>query len=262
MQEYESSEVDEIDLGDLFLQLLASWKFIVVFSILGTVISLLVTLFLITPMYKATSTIYVLSRKDSAVNISDLQIGSALTQDYIKVFDIWEVHEAVISNLDLPYSYAKLRSMLTITNDSDTRMLDISVTSPDPEEAARIANEYASVSSAFIADTMSTEKPNIVSAALVPTNPVSPKKTTNVIIGFMAGFALAVAFLTIRILSDDKIKSADDLRKFCDLPTLAIVPFESDKSVKNDKQNRENMKKRAREEKMRAKAARKGSTNE
>ena len=262
MQEYESSEVDEIDLGDLFLQLLASWKFIVVFSILGTVISLLVTLFLITPMYKATSTIYVLSRKDSAVNISDLQIGSALTQDYIKVFDIWEIHEEVISNLDLPYSYAKLRSMLTITNDSDTRMLDISVTSPDPEEAARIANEYASVSSAFIADTMSTEKPNIVSAALVPTNPVSPKKTTNVIIGFMAGFALAVAFLTIRILSDDKIKSADDLRKFCDLPTLAIVPIESDKSVKNDKQNRESMKKRAREEKMRAKAARKGSTNE
>lgn len=262
MQEYESTEVDEIDLGDLFLQLLDSWKFIALFTVLGTVAALLVTLFLITPLYKATSTIYVLSRKDSAVNISDLQIGSALTQDYIKVFDIWEVHEAVISNLDLPYTYEELRKMLTITNDSDTRMLDISVTSPDPEEAARIANEYASVSSAFIADTMSTEKPNIVSAALVPTNPVSPNKTTNVIIGFLAGFALAVAILTIRILSDDKVKSADDVRKFCDLPTLAIVPLESEKAVKKDKQNRENIKRQAREEHKKARAARKGNDNE
>jgi len=254
MQDYESAEVDEIDLGELFLHLVSSWKMIAIFSVLGTVISLLVTLFLITPQYQASSTIYVLSRKDSAVNISDLQIGSALTQDYIKVFDMWEVHEQVISNLDLDYSYEKIRKMLTISNDSDTRMLDIKVTSPDPVEAARIANEYASVASAFIADTMSTEKPNIVSAALVPTNPVSPKLTTNVIIGFLGGFALAVAILTIRILSDDKVKSADDVRKYCDLPTLSIVPLEDEKAVKRDQEELNRVK--------RARSSRKGASNE
>ena len=69
--------------------------------------------------------IYVLSRRDSAINMSDLQIGTALTSDYIKVFQMWEVHEAVISNLDLPYSYSKMKSMLSVVNASDTRMLDI-----------------------------------------------------------------------------------------------------------------------------------------
>lgn len=79
-------------------------------------------------MYKATATIYVVSRNDSVLNFSDLQVGSELTSDYIKVFEMWEVHEKVISNLDLDYTYTDMASMLSVTNTSDTRMLDITVT--------------------------------------------------------------------------------------------------------------------------------------
>ena len=50
---------------------------------------------------------------------------------------MWEVHEKVISNLDLDYTYTDMASMLSVTNTSDTRMLDITVTNPDPEEAQR-----------------------------------------------------------------------------------------------------------------------------
>ena len=70
-----------------------------------------------------------------------------------------EVHEAVISNLNLPYSYSQMKNMLSVVNASDTRMLDITVTSPSPTEAAAIANEYAEVASQYIADTMATDKP-------------------------------------------------------------------------------------------------------
>jgi capsular polysaccharide biosynthesis protein len=113
-------------------------------------------------------------------------------------------------------------------------MLDITVTSPDPEEAALIANEYAAVSADFIADTMSTEKPNIVSAALVPVNPVSPSKTRNTLIGFLVGFVIAVAIQTVRYMLDDKIKTADDVRKYADLPTLTIIPMEGDATKNAD----------------------------
>lgn len=80
--------------------------------------------------------LYVVTRNDSVLNFSDLQVGSELTSDYIKVFEMWEVHEKVISNLDLDYTYTDMASMLSVTNTSDTRMLDITVTNPDPEEAA------------------------------------------------------------------------------------------------------------------------------
>lgn len=215
---------DTIDLIELFYRLLAGWKLIAALSIAGAVIFGVITVFCISPKYKATATIYVLSNKESAINMSDLQMGAALTNDYVKVFDMWEVHEQVITNLGLPYTYSQMSSMLSVKNIANTRMLDITVTSTDPSLAASIANEYATVASNFIADTMSTDKPNIVSTALVPANPFSPSKSKNVVIGFAAGFMLACLIIFIKMMRDDTYKTADDIMKYTGLATLAIIP--------------------------------------
>ena len=220
----ENASAMEIDLIELLYRLLASWKLIALLALSGMMLAFAITWFFITPMYEASSTIYVISRKDSAINVSDLQIGSALTQDYIKVFSMWEVHEEVIDNLDLSYSYSHMKSHLTVTNTSNTRMLDIKFSSPDPVEAANVANEYARVASDFIAETMSTDKPNIVSVALVPANPVSPNIVRNTAIGFLAGAVLAAGIVLVIMLLDDKIKTAEDVRKYTGLVNLAIVP--------------------------------------
>lgn len=228
-------DFDEIDLVEYFFRLLAAWKLIMALCLVGALAAFGITRYLMTPQYKATSTIYVLARKDSAINMSDLQIGTALTQDYIKVFSMWEVHEQVIANLDLPYSYTYMKNHLNVTNTSNTRMLDIAFTSPDPEEAANVANEYAKVSSAFIAETMSTDKPNIVSVALTPANPVSPSLTKNVAIGFMAGAVLSAGIVFLQMMMDDKIKTAEDIRRYTGLVNLAIVPKEDIQEPTGDK---------------------------
>lgn len=219
-------DADTIDLLDLAYRLLDSWKLILCLALVFALAAGAYTEFLVTPMYEATSTIYVLSRSDSAINMADLQIGTALTSDYIKVFKMWEVHEEVISNLNLPYSYKLMQQMLTVTNDSGTRMLDITFKSASAQEAAAVANEYARVVSQYIADTMSTDKPNIMSIALVPANPVSPNMTRNVLLGFILGAVLAMGIVTVRMLMDDKYKTAEDIRKYTGLVTLAIVPVE------------------------------------
>lgn len=144
-------EEDTIDLLELCMGLLDHWKFIAAAAAAGAVLAALYTFLLVTPLYKATSTIYVVSRNDSVLNLSDIQIGSALTSDYIKVFEMWEVHEKVISALDLDYTYTQMDNMLSVTNANDTRMLDITVTDADPEEAAAIANKYAEVGASYIA---------------------------------------------------------------------------------------------------------------
>lgn len=230
-------QLDEysIDLIELMYRLLGRWKLIVCLALVFAMAAGAYTFFFVTPMYQATSTIYVLSRSDSAINISDLQIGTALTSDYIKVFKMWEVHEMVISNLELPYSYSDMRRKLSVVNDSGTRMLDITFTSPSAQEAAAVANEYAKVASQYIADTMSTDKPNIMSTALVPANPVSPNKTRNVMIGFALGAALACAIVTAQMLLDDKYKSAEDIRRYTGLATLAVIPLERENPGKGKK---------------------------
>ena len=184
-------EEDTIDLLELCMGLLDHWKFIAAAAAAGMMLAALYTFLLVTPLYKATSTIYVVSRNDSVLNLSDIQIGSALTSDYIKVFEMWEVHEKVISALDLDYTYTQMDNMLSVTNANDTRMLDITVTDADPEEAAAIANEYAEVGASYIAEKMKTDEPTIMSSARVPANPFSPSKTKNILLGFLAGFVLA-----------------------------------------------------------------------
>lgn len=138
-------------------------------------------------LYEATSIIYVLSNRDSAINVSDLQLGSELTQDYIKVFHMWEVHEEVISNLGLPYSYSQMQDMLSVVNDTDTRMLDITVTSADPQEAADIANEYAQVASQYIAETMATDKPKHHVRSARPFQSCQPQSHAQYYNGIFAG---------------------------------------------------------------------------
>lgn len=228
-----ADDVATIDLVELMYRLLANWKLIACMALAFALAACLVTACLITPLYKATSTIYVLSRRDTAINMSDLQIGSELTGDYIQVFKMWEVHEEVISNLNLPYTYKQMQDMLSVVNTSGTRMLDITVTSPSAQEAASIANEYAKVASQYIAETMSIDQPSIMSVALVPANPSSPSMTKNVILGFLLGGILAGAIVVVQMLVDDKYKTTEDIRKYVGLATLAVIPLEDGSGMKN-----------------------------
>ena len=190
----------------------------------------LYTFLLVTPLYKATSTIYVVSRNDSVLNLSDIQIGSALTSDYIKVFEMWEVHEKVISALDLDYTYTQMDNMLSVTNANDTRMLDITVTDADPEEAAAIANEYAEVGASYIAEKMKTDEPTIMSSARVPANPFSPSKTKNILLGFVVGFNLRLRrekLATLQEMDMDPFKIVK-----CDVTNHSVEIKETLKNLK------------------------------
>lgn len=219
----------DIDLLELFFRLLERWKIILAGAVAGTIIMSIVSFFLLTPLYQATSKLYVMSSSDSAVNLSDLQIGSYLTSDYKEVFKTWEVHEQVIQNLELPYTYEELEEdILTISNPSDTRILYITATTDDPQLSTNIANEYALVARQYISRTMSTDEPNIMSVALKPAKPVKPNKTLLIILGFVLGGGLMMGIFTVRFIMDDKLKTADDISKYVDIPTLAIVPAGQD----------------------------------
>lgn len=214
----------EIDLIELFYKLVENLFSIALVAVLCAIIAAVYSFFIATPKYQAVAKLYVVNSKDSALNLSDLQIGSYLTSDYQEVFRTWEVHEMVIQELGFDYSYSKLEKMLSISNPSGTRILNITVTSDDPLEATDIANTYANVAKKYISQTMATDEPNILSVALEPTVPVSPNKTQNILMGFLLGTLLAVGIVTLRFVMDDKIKSGDDIQRYTGMATLAVVP--------------------------------------
>ena len=225
----------EIDLIELLYRLMEKFLYIVLVAIMGALIMGIYSFYIATPMYQATAKLYVVNSKDSAINLSDLQIGSYLTSDYQEVFKTWEVHEMVKQELRLDYSYAELTKMLTISNPSSTRILNITVSSANPEEAMNIANTYAQVSKKYISDTMSTDEPNILSVALRPLSAYTPNKTMNILLGFVLGALLTVGIITVMFVMDDKIKTADDLVKYTSVAMLAAVPAMSQPGAQRNK---------------------------
>lgn len=214
----------EIDLLELFFALLQHAKWIVLGTALSGALAALYVFFLATPVYRATSKLYVMNSSDSAINLTDLQIGSYLTADYQEVFRTWEVHEGVIQSLGLEYGYAQLGGMVSVSNPTDTRILYITVKSTDAKEAMLLANAYADVARKYIGETMSTDRPNILSTALEPSAPFSPQKTKTIATGLLLGFLLSVCAIVVHFILDDTLKTPEDIQRYAGMPTMTIIP--------------------------------------
>ncbi len=209
-----------------FLKYLAKKKKTLMVILTAVVLATAAYVFLIaTPEYEATSQIYLVSSQDSVINLSDLQIGSYLTSDYQWIFQTWEVHQSVINNLRLSYSVKQMKDRLTVKNPSNTRVLTITFLSPDPKEAAVVANEYADIASQYISDAMLTTKPTKISTALEPLKPARPRKLLVIALSAVIVFLIASWGLFIVYLMDDKIKSADDLRRYLNGEVLTEIPY-------------------------------------
>ena len=228
----------EIDLIDLLYRLIEKAKYIVIAAVLGAIVAAVYSFFIAVPIYQATAKIYVMNPSGSAINLADLQIGAYLTSDYQEVFKTWEVHEMVQDELDLDYTYEQLQGMLSVSNPSNTRILNITINSDDPKEAKDVANAYAKVAKAYISQTMVTDEPNIMSDALEPDRPVSPRKMMNTLLGFVLGAFLAIGVFTVQYVMDDKVKTSDDILRYAGLPTFAIVPVLSEEGADAKHQKR------------------------
>lgn len=216
---------DVIDLVELFYVLWGhAWQ-IILCLVLGAAVAFGVTKFLITPMYQATSSIYIVSASNnSVVNLTDLQIGAQLTADYQELLVSRPLLEDVIKNLDLDLTSGALASMISITNTADTRILKITVTSPDPQESADIANELVNQACIYLPEIMETEEPNLVEEAIPPTAKSSPSYSKNIVLGGLAGAVLCCGVLVLRYLMNDTFMTPDDVERYLGIQPLATIP--------------------------------------
>lgn len=136
-------------------------------------------MFLVTPKYQSTSKLYIVGQTSALTSLSDLQAGSQLTQDYMVLVQSRPVLETVIDNLRLDMEYESLKEMVALNNQSDTRILDITVTADDPYMAKEIVDEVSQVSVSRIASIMNVDEPTTVEYGHLENSSSSPnaKKT-------------------------------------------------------------------------------------
>ena len=141
--------------------------------------------------------------------------------------------------------------MLTISTVSDTRILSISAESKKPDEAKRIVNRLATLAVTELPKLMDTSKPNIAENAIMPKGKSSPSLFKNTMLGAIVGLVIVLAVLTFFFMTDDTMKSAEDVEKEFGIMPLTVIP-EGDVAAISDEREKEihkNKKKRRKEKK-------------
>ena len=218
----------EIDLLELAVQLLAHWKLLLLCAVLFGAAAFGYCKFLVTPQYSSTAGLYVFSKSTSVTSLADLQIGSNLTTDYEIVITGRPVLERVITRLELEEDYETLRDKITVTNPSDSRILYITCTDPDPKRAKEIADRTASIASTFISQKMDQDPPSIIQTGYADGEPVSPRTMRTAVIAAMLGFLLAAAWVIVTYLLNDTIATPEDVQTKLGLEVLASLPLEEE----------------------------------
>lgn len=212
----------EIDLKALFFELLEHWKILLASTVLVAAIALVASRFILVPQYQSTSALYVMS--NTITSLADVQIGTNLTNDYIVVVQGRPVLEQVIENLDLAENYGELRRKVALNNPTSSRILEITVTDPDPLRAKLITDEIAKVASDYISVKMVQAAPTTIQNGYADGNPVSPNIRRNTLLGAVVGFLLAAAAVTAAWLLNDTIMTMEDVEQKLGLNFLGSLP--------------------------------------
>ncbi len=237
--QYRNNEEMEIDLLEVLSVLLQKAWIIILTTLLGALIAGLYTYFLITPLYQSTTSFYVVSRQsEGAYTSSDLTAANQLTNDYAEIIKSRTVAETVIDNLNLNITPTQLINKISVSTPSSARVVYIKVLDPSPEMAMKIANSVRRNASNRIAEVMSTESVNVIDTANLPTGKYSPSLSRNVAIGGLLAAVVTCAVILFFYITNDTIKTSDDVEKYLGLSTLGTIPAYQTENTKKKKRKR------------------------
>ena len=221
----------EIDLGEVFHLLLSKLGVIVLSGIVFCLAAVMGTMLLITPKYESTTKIVVLSKQDSStLTNQDIQTSTSLTKDYAELIKSRTVTEGVIAQLKLDMTHEELLKKLSVVS--------ITVTDTDPYTAAQIANAVRDIASKHIQQVMDIKAVNVVETANIPDEPSSPSVPKNGVIGGLLGILLAAAVVLIVYLTNDTVKTPEDVEKYLGLSVLGTIPYSSKMGKKSKKKKK------------------------
>lgn len=209
------------------------WKWLAASMVIGVLAALALTM-TATPIYKATAEIFVAPGEVSTTG--ELAQGSTFAQNrvksYIQLIDSDLVLGPIADRFDT--TAGSLSGKVTATVPTDTVLIDISVTDPNPQRAADIATAIAD-SFPKIATSIEPDRKDgspavavtVVQDAAVPGSPISPKLETNLALGLLAGTVLGLLLMAVRELTDTRLKSERDVVAVTVSPLLGRIPFDS-----------------------------------
>lgn len=219
-----------IDFRKIFFMLKKKLVFIVIISLIGAIIAGCFTNFFIEPKYTANVKLHVYSSYDnrlgtnSSISSSEFDASQKLVNTYLVVVTSNRFLQKVADEYGNGMTAGAIKSMMSCGQISDTIAFQVNITSTDKQQAADIANIIADICPEEIVRVLKVGGVEVIDYALTPVNPSSPNLKKNVMVGFLAAFAISFIFFFVKELFDTSINDEKDLEREFDIPILGTIP--------------------------------------
>ena len=221
----QSRDAIEIDLVEIFYVLLSYWKLILIILIVGAVLGGAYQKVCVGHSYKADASIFI-ANTDSVITISDMQLSSELSVDYQKILTSRVTLKRVIDDINLNMNYRQLSQLVAVTSEESSHVLKISATTSDPKLSQNIANSLMNVGIDRIQKVVNGSEATIVDGATRDAViEVTPSIFKYAGIGGLLALCLSCLIIIIAYMSDNTIKTEEDIQEWFELPVLASIPY-------------------------------------
>ena len=180
--------------------------------------------FVLPNQYTASTTVYVLAKSShtsTSSTSSDLTASQMITNDIATLIQSSNVSSSTASQLGLEnlngYS-------IKTTSSTTTRILTISVTGPNAQTAANIANTIVSVTSGISQNVMDVQSVNAIDSAVAPTTPSGPNHLLYTLVALIAGLFVAIAVCVLMETLNTKARSSEDVEELLGVPVIGHIP--------------------------------------
>lgn len=217
---------EEISIGEIFKALKKRWKIILIITLISTLVSGLLNIFLIKPNYEASTKVFIGKEdsEDEAYNQNDVSMYQKLMKTYSETIKTRDLVGRALKATDSKLSEEQVLAGLQVVTVADTQILEIKFTSGDAEGAVKMVE---ALTSEFIT-TSKTLVPNgnirIIETVKLPETPVSPNIKMNIVVALSLGLMFSVGLSFLLEFLDNTYKTKESLERELDIPVIGTIP--------------------------------------
>lgn len=172
--------------------------------------------------YTASTNLYILTSSDeSTLSNSDLAASQMITNDVVTLVK----SERVLKDVKVALQMDNLSGYnIGVDSSTTTRVIELSVTGPDAQSTAIIANALAEDVSKVAQEVMEVKSVNVIDEAQTPVSPSGPNRLLYTAIAFLAGLFVAVAIAVLADMLNTRARDAEDVEKLLGVPVIGRIP--------------------------------------
>ena len=123
----------------------------------------------------------------------------------------------------LNIQFEDIKSMLTVTTQAQSQILNVNVKNGSKKDAEKVANDIASVFSKDMPKIMNVDNVSVLSKANGTATKVSPNLIQNLAIGLILGIIIAMMIVVLKELFDRRIRTEEDVKRELNIPVLGSI---------------------------------------